>query len=384
MYDLIIKNGRLFDPGSGLDRLADLAVSDGVIAETGDLGDATANSMVDAAGCYVTPGLTDYHAHIFFGGSEFSTPADIMALPNGVVRVVDGGTAGCAGFEALYRNCMVNSCVEVKAMLNLCTIGQPSHFYLEDQDPKLVNVREIRRLCEKYKGAIVAIKLRQSKFIVGDNDLEPLRTAVMVAEQVGLRVVVHASDSPGEIRETLDLLRPGDVFCHVYHQRGQTILGEDGKVRPELFAARERGILFDMAHGSMQFSGKVARAAIEQGFLPDIVSSDLSALSHCKAPTYSFSYVMAELLNLGMDFGDIVTACTTAPSRLLGAPNRDFLVKEKPANLAVLRLVERPVSYVDKYGNRYAGDRLIKPEITIVNGQILFRQYDNFNVMTSQ
>ena len=82
--------------------------------------------------------------------------------------------------------------------------------------------------------------------------------------------------------------------------------------------------------------------------------------------------------------GDIVTACTTAPPRLLDAPNRDFLVKEKPANLAVLRLVDRPVGYVDRYGNRYAGDRLINPEITIVNGQILFRQYDNFNIVEPQ
>ncbi len=381
MYDLILENALTIDPSSSTRRSAGtIAVRDGLIAEIDQGETVQANVTIDASGCFVLPGLTDYHAHVFTGGSDFSAPAELMAIPNGVTTMVDGGSTGCAGFESFYRSIICNSVLDIRAMLNICTIGQASHTYVENLDPELIDAKRIKFLCREYPNHIVALKLRQSKEIVGELGLEPLRTALALANEVGKRLVVHASDSPGEIGETLKLLRPGDVFCHVFHQRGQTIINDNGTVRPELFAARERGVLFDMAHGSGQFSAKIAQAAFSQGFYPDIISSDCSALSFCVPPAYGFSHILSELLNLGMELEQIVSACTSVPSSLIGKPSSDYFAQGRRASMAIIRIVEHPGKYVDRYGNAFSGKYLVKPEITILDGKIMFRQFDNFSI----
>ena len=57
------------------------------------------------------------------------------------------------------------------------------------------------------------------------------------------------------------------------------ILDENGRIFPEVWSARERGVLFDSAQGRIHCSFPVARAAIEQGFPPDVISTDLITFS---------------------------------------------------------------------------------------------------------
>ncbi len=379
MYDMLLKNGILLDPTAGVYTSGSLAITNRRIVESGNIENAAARQVVDVGGSFITAGFIDYHAHVFSGACDFAVPVEAMAIPNGVTMVVDAGSAGSTGFEACYKTTVANACIPVKAMLSVCSIGQPSHSYMENPDPDLFNQDRIAWLCDKYRDCIVALKLRQSMEIVGALGLEPLKASLRIAEKVGLRLVVHISNSPGDVEDTLELLRPGDVFCHMYHQKGKTILDEEGRILPAVIEARKRGVLFDMAHGSMQFSGAVAKAAIDQGVLPDIVSSDLSSLSFYKSPTYSFPFIMSELLNLGMPLEQIIVGCTSTPARLLGLPGHNFFAPGKPANLTVFRVVDRDVRYRDRYGNDYEGVRLIKPEMTIVNGVPLYRQYDIFD-----
>jgi len=375
LLDIIIKNGHILDSSTGLDMIVDIGIKNGEIYQIGQIND-NASTILDAKGCFVTPGLIDFHCHVCHNISDFSLPADVMCFPNGVTTVVDGGSSGCSNYEAFYKNVIVNSLVDIKTLLHVSHVGQPTTDYPENVDPKNFNRSKILSLCKKYKDNIIGIKLRQSKNIVHEFGLEPLKAAKGIAEEAGLRISVHISDSPGEVKDTLDLLDKGDVYCHVFHQQGKTILDEKGKVLDEVFEARNRGVLFDMAHGSMQFSGYVAMKAIEQGFLPDIISSDLSLLSFCKAPTYSFVYILAELLNLGIDFRDIIKRCTEIPARIIDQSFDGFMKVGNKADFAILRIIDRDVHYKDRYGNEYNGDKLIKPEVTIKNGIIVFRQFD--------
>ncbi len=378
MYDILIKNGRALDPSIGLDKTCNLGIADGVIRDIGDI-DGEAALVVDAKGRYVTPGLVDFHAHVYFRGTDWCMPVDTPCLTSGVTAVVDGGSVGAENFELFHDTIAAASIADVYSFLHVGSLGQPTHRYPENVDPALFQPNRIAYLAEKYKGTIKGLKLRQSREIVGELGLEPLKAAVAIGEKVGLPLSVHISNSPGTVRETLDILRPGDIFCHVFHQRGNTIIGDDGKVLPEVFKARERGVLFEIAHGSMQFSGKIAKAALDQGFIPDIVSTDLSLLSLGKPPTYSFSYIMTELLNLGMSFSDIVERSTVLPSKLLGREYEGFLRKGGAADIALFSIEDRPVFFKDRYGNEYPGDKLVKPEMTIKDGKIYFRQYDFFN-----
>ncbi len=63
MFDYLIQNGTLID-GTGAPAAAgDVAIKDGKIAAVGDLKDASAGTVLDAAGKYVTPGFIDIHRH---------------------------------------------------------------------------------------------------------------------------------------------------------------------------------------------------------------------------------------------------------------------------------------------------------------------------------
>ncbi|MBQ9155985.1 MAG: amidohydrolase family protein [Eubacterium sp.] len=375
-FDMIIRNGRLLDPRGGLDQVRDLGICGRKIAAVGDLSARKAQINIDAGGCIVTPGLIDFHAHAAYGLSDFSMPADLVQIPNGVTKMVDAGSTGCANFEAFYRNNVLNSVLTIKTFLNVASMGQVTHRINENTDPDLFDVDRISMLCEKYKDQIIGLKLRQSRDIVGDLGLKPLEGAVELGRKVGLPLSVHITDSPGEVRDTLERIRPGDIFCHMFHQKGKTILDQNGKVLPEVWEAKERGILFELGHGAFNFSGKIARAAIEQGFLPDIISSDLSLLSAFKEPTYSFSYILSELLNLGMRIEDIIARCTDIPGRLMGYKQDGFLKEGETADIAVLRIVDKEVHYLDRYQNKYEGTKMIKAELTVKEGRVVHRQYD--------
>ena len=374
MFDLIIQNGKLLDPRRGLNEEGDIGICGQTIAGIGNLSGCSAQQYIDATGCYVTPGFIDFHAHAAYRISDFSMPADVIQLPNGVTSMVDAGSAGAANYEAFHCYSIVNSILAIKSFLHVASVGQLTHKINENPDPALFDRERIAALCQKYQGEIIGLKLRQSRNIVGELGFKPLEGAVALGEELGLRLSVHITDSPGKVSDTLDRLRPGDIFCHMYHQAGNTILDDCGKVRSEIWAARERGVLFELGHGAFNFSGKIAKAAFSEGFFPDIISSDLSLLSAYKSPTHSFAYILSELLNLGMPLEDIITRCTDIPAAMMGINHDGFLKEGRPADIAVFKLIEKPVSYLDRYGNHYTGDRLLQPQVTVKNGMVVFRQ----------
>lgn len=60
---ILIKNGRLINPSENLDKVMDIFVEDGIIKEKAESIDRQADTVIDAAGCYVMPGLIDLHVH---------------------------------------------------------------------------------------------------------------------------------------------------------------------------------------------------------------------------------------------------------------------------------------------------------------------------------
>lgn len=228
MFDLIIRNGHLMDPRCNLDKQADIGIKGRHIVDIGNLEGKECLQSVDAKGCLVVPGLIDFHAHAAYGISDFSMPADLVQIPSGVTSMVDAGSTGVTDFEAFYHRNIITSIMTVKSFLHVASEGQRTHLKYENPDPARYDLEKIKMLCETYKDNIIGLKLRQSRDIVGELGLKPLEGALLLGEEVGLRLSVHATDSPGDIRDTLSLLRPGDIFCHMYHQKGQTILDEKG------------------------------------------------------------------------------------------------------------------------------------------------------------
>jgi dihydroorotase len=65
--DFVLKGGRIVDPASGRDETGDVAISDGVVADSGPVSDAT---VIDATGMIVAPGFVDMHTHVREPGRE--------------------------------------------------------------------------------------------------------------------------------------------------------------------------------------------------------------------------------------------------------------------------------------------------------------------------
>lgn len=371
-FDIALLNGTAADAVTGMVQ-ADVGIADGRIAAIGKIDPAEAQVAVNTAGCLITPGLIDYHCHVNCGGDWASLPAEVYGPQNGVTTLVDAGSAGCGGYELFHRGTITQSLMDIKAYLFIGSAGQVGLGGIEDEDPAKINEDEICALCRKYKGEIVGIKLKIDRDHCAEFGLEPLKAAIELGEKTGLRVSVHATDPAVSVREILETLRPGDIFCHMYHGWGEGILAEDGTVRPEVLAARERGVLFDAAHGKTKnFSLEVAGKAIQQGFLPDIISSDYTRIS--LNARYPFTLMLTEYLHLGMSFQDVLERCTTTPHQLLTGRREPLLAVGMPADVAVLRLDDTPSVLWDQYGTRLQSRQTLRAVMTIKGGMLVFDQ----------
>ena len=376
MIDLVIKNGVVIDTVLKINTKMDIAINAGKIFKVGDCENIESKMTIDASGCYVTPGLIDYHCHIYYGGCTFGLLPEIMHFPNGVTTVVDAGTTGEANFPAFYNSILTSSVADTRAFLLLSSGGQVAHGYVEDMCPENFKLDRIAETCEKYKDKIIGLKIRQSIPIVKEYGLRPLKRAVEIANEVGLRLSVHSSNAPGEVKDTMDILRPGDIYCHAFHDQGKTILDENGKVLPAVLEAREKGILFETARGNTQFSVDIAEKAFSQGFYPDIISSDMAIASATNQPSMSFSFIISELLNLGMTFEDIIKRCTEIPGKLMGIGEDGFISEGKKADIAIFKIIDKEYAYKDFYGNDMHCNKFITPEMTLKDGVIVNRNYN--------
>jgi dihydroorotase len=228
---------------------------------------------------------------------------------------------------------------------------------LEACDPDLV-AESVSRNRDFVRG----IKVRIDAEAVGRNGVEPLRRAIVAAEACGLPVMVHIGRTPPAVDEVLALLRPGDVLTHCAS-------GLADATGPAAGAARDRGVLFDIGHGSGGFAFDVAARQLAAGLAPHTISTDLHARS-LYGPVFDLPTTMAKLLALGLPLADVVAAATVRPARALGL-DAGTLAVGAPADLAVFRVAEGAAEVVDAHRQaRSAPLRLIN-EATYVGGRRL-------------
>ncbi|UWR35189.1 amidohydrolase family protein (plasmid) [Sulfitobacter sp. W027] len=98
-YDVILRGGLVVDPANGLNRVADVALSGGKVAEVGDIS-GQAHEERDCSGLVVMPGIIDTHVHLspWLGGK----PGHRMLALAGVTFALDlaGPIDGVTRFAA--------------------------------------------------------------------------------------------------------------------------------------------------------------------------------------------------------------------------------------------------------------------------------------------
>lgn len=381
--DILIKNGLIADTESndyinrniGImgNRIVDLHAVDATQAET----------VIDAAGCIVLPGLIDFHAHVFHGGTAISINPDVICLPNGVTSVVDAGSSGWVNYP-LFRNTVTTpAMVKIKSYLNvvnvgLSTLGGGPTGYLENTNPANYNVEKIAQTLRDNKDNILGLKLRYSQDIAKGKSYssDPFLSTAALARELETTLCVHVTDSALPADKLISHFQANDVYAHCFHGTGHSILNEQGELYRAIKDAQLRGVIFDCSNGVAHFDFHVAQTAMEQGFYPDIISTDLTLRNSLRTDkVFSLLHVMSKYLNMGMSFFDVIRAVTATPARLMKMEGQiGTLAPGAFADISIVKLRKESITFEDTRGVKIVGDHYIDNCATLCNGQIVYRR----------
>ena len=124
LYDLLLTDGEVLDPGAGLKGRMDVGIAGGkIVAVDPNLPRNEARQTLSAKGHYVIPGLVDIHAHVFVNAHDMGGHTDGFCRASGVTTLCDAGSAGSAGFDGLRHVLDHHVRTRVRAFVNLSAIG---------------------------------------------------------------------------------------------------------------------------------------------------------------------------------------------------------------------------------------------------------------------
>ncbi|MEO6108376.1 MAG: amidohydrolase/deacetylase family metallohydrolase [Cyclobacteriaceae bacterium] len=378
--DILLKGGHVIDPKNKIDGKMDVAITDGKISQvSADIPVTNAKKVIYATGLFVTPGLIDMHTHVFIGNDldayiangPTSVSPDGFTFRAGVTTVVDAGSAGWRNFRLFKEQTIDRVQTRILALLNIVGSGMFGRF--EEQDVTDMNPVMTANMIQKiFPKIIVGIKAAHYW-----GDFTQVDLAVEAGKLANVPVMVDFGEhDPPQSIESLFMkhLRPGDIFTHTFAygpKQRETVVDENGKVKPFVFEAQKRGIIFDVGHGGGAFTWRQAAPAMKQGFKPDVISTDLHTQS-MNGGMKDFANVMSKFINLGMSLQDAVARSTWSPANVIHRPDLGHLSVGAEADITVLNLRKGDFGFLDVRGAKLKGNQKVDAELTIRAGKIVW------------
>lgn len=373
-FDVLLSGGTVIDPATGTHGKLDVAVSgDRIAAIQSNISPEGAKKVLDLKGCYVTPGLIDFHVHSYWGVNPYGFDADPICLSTGVTTTMDAGSAGPVnflGFRKLVHEQARTRMLAFVAMAQHGVLNDPGELQnlrFADPDGAAQTVAENRTIG-------VGIKVRMHKKAVGDNSRDALRLAIKAGAACRSPVMVHVGDTAISMEEIVDTLRGGDIVTHCYTPQQPSIVDKSGRLLSAVRKARERGVIFDVGHAGGHFDFDLVRRAMSDGLPPDVISSDL----HGRLQQPGFGIIgdlpttLTKFLALGLTLEQIVAACTSNPARVVGWQDRlGSLEVGREADIAVLQVIDEPTKLYDSTGGEMIAKQRIAPRWTIRRGEVI-------------
>ena len=367
IYDVLIKNGTLIDPANKINSKMDIAISGTKIAKVSKtIDESTSKLTIDAKSLIICPGLIDIHAHSF--GYWESIFPDEMCLPFGTTTMLDAGGPGWKTFDTMKDKVIRKSKTRVFSLLNIVGSGMimDGEQNVSDMDSDATSQK-----IKERKDMLVGVKVAHFEA----NSWEAVKRGKKAAEDSGTFMMVDQNPISGRNMEELltKYMTSGDILTHVYAW-GKPILDRNKKVYDYFFDARKKGILFDLGHGAGSFSFSMAKPAIDQGFLPDTISTDHHRESmltnHSNMPN-----CMSKMIALGISLEDVIRKSTLTPSKILNRPDLGHIGEGSEADIAVLKIKEGNFGLIDNglTGNRkLMSSKMIENQLTIKSGKVVW------------
>ncbi len=373
-HDLILRGARVIDPSQDIDRVTDVRFTAGVVAAIGERLDAgPATEVRDVGGQIVTPGLIDLHTHVYWGGTAIGVDAVALARTSATATFVDAGTAGPGNFPGFRKHVIEPALpVRILPLLNLSFAGifafSGSVMVGECEDLRLLDLRECVRVARENADLVVGIKVRVGRSASGGSGIAPMDMALEVAEATGLPLMAHLDHPPPSRLDVMARLRPGDILTHCFRPFPNAPSGPDGGVRPEVLAARERGVIFDIGHGAGSCGFATSRAMLAAGFKPDVISSDVHILS-IDGPAFDLLHTLGKFHALGMTLPEVVACATVNAARAIRRPEIGTLKPGAVGEASVFELVSEPTPYRDVLGEVIHGDTRFAARGLVLDGR---------------
>ena len=361
-YDLIVRGGRVIDPSLHVDGIRDIAILGGRIAavDAGVAGEAA--DVIDARGKLVVPGLLDVHSHC----ARVPDGAAIN-LADGVTGFIDAGSQGADRIADVVA--AVKAAPQPgRALVN---IGRAGILGTGDtMDIARADVGAARDAIAKNRDIVVGVKARLSRDVAGANDYDVLKRAQEVVAPFNLPVMIHMGQTISPIGKLMDLLKPGDIVTHMFAPPPNSIVDDNGRIVPEVLAARRRGVWFDLGNGRTgHLRWDIVDRVMKDGFWPDTFSTDWT-LEGRTAQLFDFPNVISKFLDSGMTVEQVIARATLNPSRIFDVfRDRGTLNVGAPADIAILELRSGTFEFVDNYTNLRTGRQRLFPSGTVLAGK---------------
>jgi len=401
-FDLLLRGGRVIDPVSGRDGIADIGIADGRIAAIdASLPAATARQVIDVAGKIVIAGMTDTHAHVYqHVTGRFGLNADMVGVRSGVTTVVDQGGPSCMTIPGFRHFVVEKSATRVLCFISAYLVGGlEGHLYPALYGPEQVDVKATIRAGRANADIVRGVKAHAEIGGASRWGLEVIKLGKRISSELGVPLYIHlgqiwpvkdgATIDPDEVvRALMPLMEPGDVLAHPFTRHpGGFVSTATGEVHPVVWAALERGVTVDVGHGS-HFSFEMARRTLAAGIRPHTLGADMHGYNvrvpgesdtaarqenpFAGVAPFNLTHAMTELMTLGLSLPEVVATVTSNPARMLQLEDSiGALLPGREADVSVLDLLLGRFTLSDNSGEKVIATEMLTPAFALRAGKVL-------------